>query len=335
MFDAKKLLDSVFGGPNQKPGAQAGGGLDDLLRNLGQPAGKADPDGGAAQTQRGGLEDMLRNLTGGGGSLSDILSKIQTSASTPGGVADTLRQVLGQAMEGTKEGAGKIGEAVGARDLIGQLSGGRSPDELMAQLKQLIADNQLGSGAALGGLGALVLGTGAGRSLAFGAAKLGALALVGGLAYKAYQNYSQGRSPLTGAPLEPPAPAPQGSGFEPAAISNDSAALYLRAMIAAAAADGRIDDGERAKILSSVGQSGVEKDAAKFLERELTNPASAETLAAAVTSPEEAARVYTAARIVIDPDTDGERGFLADLATKLDIDDGLAAHIDATTKQAA
>ncbi len=327
MFDAKALLDSVFGGPNPQAAPQ--------------PAGQSAP--GADKPAGGGLEDMLRNLTGGsdsggGSNLADLLAKVQAAATAPGGVADTLRQVFGQAMEGTKEGAGKIGEAVGARDIFGQLSGGQSPEDLMARLKDFAAKNQLGTGAALGGLGALILGTGAGRSLALGAAKLGALTLVGGLAYKAYQNYSQGRSPLTGAAAETeiPAPAaPRGSGFEPAAISNGSATLYLRAMIAAAAADGRIDGAERAKILSGLGQSGVEQDAAKFLERELTNPASVEDLAAAVASPEEAARVYTAARIVIDPDTAAERDFLARLASRLGIDSGLAAHIDAAAKQAA
>ena len=69
---------------------------------------------------------------------------------------------------------------------------------MLAQLKELIANNQLGAGAALGGLGTLVLGTGTGRSLAGSAIKLGGLALIGGLAYKAYQNYQQGQPAADG-----------------------------------------------------------------------------------------------------------------------------------------
>ena len=110
--------------------------------------------------------------------------------------------MLGQATSGVREGAGRLDEATGAsgraRDAIGQATG-QSPEELIAKLKDLIANNKLGAGAALGGLGALILGTGAGRALAGSAVRLGGLALIGGLAYKAYQNYQQGLPPLTGA----------------------------------------------------------------------------------------------------------------------------------------
>ena len=87
--------------------------------------------------------------------------------------------------------------------------------------------------------GALILGTGAGRSLAAAAVKLGGLALIGGLAYRAYQSYQQGRPVLSpDRPAMPQAlmPAPEGSGFETGAMSHDAARRCIRAMIAAAAA---------------------------------------------------------------------------------------------------
>src|SRR5690606_35588379 len=137
--------------------------------------------------------------------------------------------------------------------------------------------------------GAIVLGTRAGRSLAGGAVKLGALALIGGLAYKAYQNYSQGR-PLISGPeanrlLEEA--APDGSGFEPSTVSNDTAALYIRAMIAAAAADGRLDEAEQKKIFGGLQQAGMEAEARTFIEQELRSPATVEDLASAVRNPAE------------------------------------------------
>src|SRR5262249_18751090 len=145
-----------------------------------------------------------------------------------------------------------------ARDAMAQATG-RTPDEMLAQLKQLLANNQLGAGAALGSLGALVLGTGAGRSLAGSAVKLGSLALIGGLAYKAYQNFQQGRPLLTGGQPQRQAllAAPEGSGYEPTAVTSESAALLVRAMIAAAAADGRIDAMEQQKILGGLKQAGL------------------------------------------------------------------------------
>ncbi len=235
---------------------------------------------------------------------------------------DVLKQVLGQATSGVREGAGRLDEATGAsgraRDAIGQATG-QSPDELIAKLKDLIANNKLGAGAALGGLGALILGTGAGRALAGSAARLGGLALIGGLAYKAYQNYQQGLPPLGGA--KPPSQqglvaAPNGSGFEPEAVTHESAMLYVRAMIAAAAADGRIDANERQKILGGLQQAGMNEAAQQFLTSEINNPATVEDLAAAVSSPQDAVQIYTAARIAIDVDSNAEHEFLQRLAER-------------------
>jgi uncharacterized membrane protein YebE (DUF533 family) len=294
--------------------------------------------GGPGPQGAGGLEDMLRNVLGGqGGSLSDVLGKLQQQG---GGLGEILGQVLGQATSGVREGAGRIDDATGAsryaRDAVGQATG-RSPEEMLAQLKELIANNQLGTGAALGGLGALVLGTGAGRSLAGSAIKLGSLALIGGLAYKAYQNYQQGQPVLPGARAQqqPLLAAPAGSGFEPAAVTNDHAVLLIRAMIAAAAADGRIDPSEQQKILGGLTQARLEGDARQFLARELDKPATVDDLANAVSSPQEGIQVYTAARVAVDPDLEEDHDFLMALATRLGIDDNLAAHIDASARAAS
>jgi uncharacterized membrane protein YebE (DUF533 family) len=311
------------GGGQPAPQGQGGmGGIEDLLRQMVPGAG-----GGSAPAPQGS----------GAGGLGEILGKLQQQGGHgAGGIADILKQVLGQATQGVQEGAGRINDATGignrARDAVGQATG-KSPDELMAQLKDLIASNQLGAGAALGGLGALVLGTRTGRSAAATAAKLGALALIGGLAYKAYQNYASGK-PVIGGNFTPEL-APQGSGFEPNAITNESAALYIRAMIGAAAADGRIDAAEQQKIMGGLKQAGLDAGAEEFLANELNNPASAADLAGAVRTQEEAVQVYTAARLAIEPDTHGEAQFLAELASHLGIDRNLAGHIEAAARSAS
>lgn len=354
-------------GQMMQQGGGAGGGnsLEGMLRNMlpdtPAPQGRT-PSGGGAQSG-GGLEDLLRNMLPGGGGqstpsaggsapggaeggLGEILGKLQQqmgggqgaggAGGQGGGLLDILGQVLGQATQGVKEGASRIDDATGAgrgmRDAIGQATG-RSPDELMQQLRDLIANNQLGAGAALGGLGALVLGTQTGRSAAATAAKIGALALIGGLAYKAYQNYAEGR-PMIGGNFVPEE-APRGSGFEPGAVTNDTATLYIRAMIGAAAADGRIDGAEQQKILGSLKQAGVDDEAEEFLAHELNNPATPRDLIGQVRTPEQAVQVYTAARIAIEPDTHGEQAFLAELAAGLGIDRQLAAHVDAAARSAS
>ena len=237
-----------------------------------------------------------------------------------------------------KEGAGRVENATGigsrGREAVTQATG-LSPEQLLEKLKELIAQNQMGAAATAGGLGAVVLGTKTGRSAAMGAAKLGALALIGGLAYKAYENYSQGRPMLNTASGFAAEQAPSGSGFEPQAVTNETATLYIRAMIAAAASDGRIDAAEQQKITGSLSQAGFETEAQDFLAREIQNPATADQLAAACQSSEQAVQVFTAARLAIDLDSNEENEFMADLATKLGIDSNLAQHVDAAAKAQA
>lgn len=319
-----------------------------------QPRAPREDDAGAGPAggqQGGGLQDILRDVLGGGGSggggIADILRKLQTQGGKGGGgIGDILGEILGQATSGGRGGASRLTGAAGSSgqsgDILAQLSGrlaqltGRSPEELMAQLRELVANNQLGAGAALGGLGALILGTSTGRSLAGTAVKLGGLALIGGLAYKAYQDYQRGQPVPAGAqpPVQALLAAPEGSGFEPAAVGNDHATVLIRAMIAAAAADGRIDAQERTKILAGFQQGGLTEAAQQFLTGELENPATVDDLAAAVSTQEEAVQVYTAARVAVDPDAESEHAFLAELAERLGIDANLAAHIDATARSA-
>lgn len=353
MLDAKKILDMMMGGspreqdqtspaaepryPQATASKPAASPVDDLLGSLGSLLG--------GEGQKRAANDERVGTPAASSGLSDILAKLQDPktleslkqkmSTTGGGVMDVLGRVYRQATEGTKEGARDIGEAAGLRDLVGQLTAklgqGRTPEQVIAELKSLIANNKLASGAALGGLGALILGTQTGRSIALGTAKIGAVALIGGLAYKAYQNYKAGKPLLTGAePGDTPEAAPKGSGFEPAAVSNATATVFLRAMIAAAAADGRVDPTEREALLAGMRQSGLAADAEAFLDREIAKPATVAEIAATVTTKEEAVQVYTAARLAITPESDSERVFLGSLATALGIEDELARHIDAT-----
>lgn len=331
-----KGVQTPQSGGSSASGPSTGGGLGDIFSELQKQLGQA---GSATPGPRGAVERQGAPGAGGGG-LDDILGQLKDKmgqagggSGQGGGIFDILGQILTQATEGAKEGAGRIGEATGANEALKRATGGKSADDLLEQLRQIVRDNPLASAGAAGGLGGLILGTRTGRAAAGSAVRIGALALIGGLAYKAYQNYQAGKPLIDG--TEPAAPAPRGSGFEPDAVTNEAATLYIRAMIAAAAADGRIDAAEQAKIIGSLQQAGMDAEAEEFLANELNNPASVADLARAVSSPEEAVQVYTAARLAIEPDSRGESAFLAQLASALGINGDLAAHIDATTRSAS
>ena len=207
-------------------------------RKSAPPSGaRQRPTGGrrrprAREAQGGGLDDLLRSvLAARAEAWATSWASCSSSPRGGGGIGDILGRCSGRRRRACARARAAStrppAPPARARDAVGQATG-QSPEELIAQLKELIANNQLGAGAALGGLGALILGTGAGRSLAGSAVKLGGLALIGGLAYKAYQNYQQGLPPLTGG--KPPRSRgcwrrPTGSGFEPDAVTHESAML--------------------------------------------------------------------------------------------------------------
>ncbi len=166
--------------------------------------------------------------------------------------------------------------------------------------------------------------------------KLGGLAVIGGLAYKAYTNYQQGAAatPDSLAHQRLVAP-PAGSGFEAATVLPGSRHHDAEGDGGCTAADGRIDPAENQKLVAGFGGESMPQAAREFLAREIATPASVDAIAAAVQSEEEAVQVFTAARITVDPDDVDEHAFLQDLAAALGHDDGLVAHIDAAARGGA
>lgn len=187
-----------------------------------------------------------------------------------------------------------------------------------------------------GALATVLLGTKTGRSLGGNALKLGGLAVIAGLGYQAYKNYKSGQpaEPTQALPELLPPPADSPFSTEPAAISNDFALSLVRAMIAAAKADGHIDADERGRIMDKVHLSGLGAEAEAFIEAELAKPADLDALIAAAQTEEQKVEIYTASRLTIEPDTRTERGYLDMLAGRLGLDDALVDHIEATVTSA-
>lgn len=203
--------------------------------------------------------------------------------------------------------------------------------EKAGQAVLMAKDNPLAAGA----LAAVLLGTGPGRKVGGAAVKLGGLAAIGGLAYKAYQNYQNGKKPDEAAPAEEQIllPPPADTEFHPSQAPQGEAEFALtlvRAMIAAARADGRIDDEERRRIGEKLSLSGLDSDAESFLRAELESPLDLDALVAAARTEAQKVELYTASRLAVDADTRAERGYLDLLAGRLGLADQLVDHIEAT-----
>jgi uncharacterized membrane protein YebE (DUF533 family) len=223
-------------------------------------------------------------------------------------------------------------------DLLGSKSsgGGAGMRDKAGQAVQMAKDNPLAAGA----LAAILLGTGTGRSVTGSAIKLGGLAAIAGLAYNAYQNYQKGNQPGTepAQQREPELlPPPSHSEFNPAQApqGEDEFTLALvRAMIAAAKADGHIDGEERQKIGERLSLAGMDREAEAFLREELEKPLDVDELVSLAKTEAQRVELYTASRLTIEPDSRAERGYLDLLAGRLKLPDALIDHIEATVSAA-
>src|SRR5690606_24751999 len=119
-----------------------------------------------------------------------------------------------------------------------------------------------------------------------------------GLAYKAYRDWQEGKQPTAvesgrqnGAPVLPP---PQDTPFNPASETEQQTLgrHLLRAMIAAAKADGHIDATEQASIFARMDELPLAADDKAFVIDELRAPLDVDAVARAARTPEEAAEIY-------------------------------------------
>lgn len=168
----------------------------------------------------------------------------------------------------------------------------------------------------------LLLSGGKPGKLLGNAAKLGAMAAVGGLAYSAWQSYQQKQG--ASAP-----PASEGS-FIPApetAAHEELGKTLVRAMIAAAKADGRIDAEEKDAIFEKLKSMPLSAEEKAWVFDELSSPLDINAVVARADTPEHAAEIYAASLVAISADTVAEQTYLEALASKLKLDPALVAEI--------
>lgn len=237
------------------------------------------------------------------------------------------------------------------KGLLDQFLGTGGAGGVASKGKSYVQNNAggLAGGAIAGGLAGLLLGTKSGRKLGKNALTYGGMALVGGLAYKAYRDYQAGgggsnpESPSPHNPnaggasdplhIEPPAGSP--FSVEQAPGGAESFALSLmQAMINAAKADGHIDADEQQRIFAKIDEADLDAQQKAFLMDELRAPLDIEKVVEGARTPEGAAEIYAASRLAIDPDHPAEQAYLQMLAARMGLEQGLVNEIEAAVREA-
>lgn len=214
---------------------------------------------------------------------------------------------------------------------LGQVTGGQGVQGLTDKAKQTWnSQSTLGKGAIAGGLLGILLTQGGRRILGTGI-KIGGMAAIGGLAYKAYEDWKNGRSGGDA----PALPAPEGSAFNPGAgeAADDLATRILQAMIAAAKADGHVTPEERAAIDGQLANLGLGDEATAMIAAELDAPLDVGRIAGLARTEAEATQLYAASLLVIDEQSPAEKGYLDMLAARMNLDQGLVDRVHAQAAQ--
>ncbi|NKF30136.1 MULTISPECIES: tellurite resistance TerB family protein [unclassified Pseudomonas] len=237
--------------------------------------------------------------------------------------SDLLEQLLrGQASAGQPGGAsagGGLGGLLGGLLGGGGVSGGGSPAGGLGGLGGLLG-GLLGGGGALGG----------GTQRRSGGTNYAALASLGMMAFQAYQAWQ--RSQASAAPQQTPQTADLLSGPQ---VEEHSHAV-LRALIAAAKADGRIDESEKHLISSEISKHTDDPNLQQWLDDEVAKPLDpTEVAQAAQNDPAMAAEMYLASVMLVDDQQDAERNYLDELAAALQIDPELQVHLEQQAKGTA
>lgn len=263
------------------------------------------------QANDGGIGDILNQLGGAGGGSGGGLGGLANAfghgnSTAPPQTAPTQRPASPTGGAGGA-GGGLLGSLINMAGSAMKSGPGGSNNPLVT-----------------GGLAALAGALfGGGKGSAKGALGSTALAIIGSMALKALTG--RGGSPDSRSQLMAGLRAPENE--QEAKQVEDIAELTVRAMLNAAKADGRIDREEINAIVGKASEDGLTADERDFISAEIRKPMETDALIASVPNQQVATQIYAASLLAIEVDTDAERSYLADLASRLGLDQAVVKQL--------
>jgi uncharacterized membrane protein YebE (DUF533 family) len=185
-----------------------------------------------------------------------------------------------------------------------------------------------GGGALAAGTIGVLMGSKKARKMSGTALKYGGLAALGLVAYKAFSSWQQNNASA------PQVSQPRTVDRVPALEAEFHGKAVLRAIIAAAKADGHIDDRERQLIDQSIAQLTSDQELQSWVDQELRKPMDPAEIATSATTPEIAAEMYLASLLMVDEENFMERAYLDELARKMNMDPSFKLELERQARQA-
>lgn len=195
----------------------------------------------------------------------------------------------------------------------------------------------LKKGAMAAGVLALLLGTKGGRRLSGSALKLGSLAAIGGIGYKAYQNWVAEKNATEQQYKDMAEDIGRTSAGDKTLVNFDKlddeesesrSQILLKAMIAAAKADGHVNSKEVTAIEEQVAKLGLGDDTAALIQEEIAKPLDVKEVAALAEGNQAmAAEIYLVSAVISNRENSMEREYLENLAQEMGLPDALVAQL--------
>ncbi|RON90477.1 tellurite resistance TerB family protein [Pseudomonas fluorescens] len=228
------------------------------------------------------------------------------------GLLDQLLKSGQDLLQNKAGGAQNKSAAGGLGGLLGGTSGAGALGGLLSGA---------GGGALAAGAMGLLLGSKKARKVGGKVAVYGGLAALGVLAYKAYGNWNaqKGTAPQT---------EPQTLDRLPPEQAEQHSQAILKALVAAAKADGHIDDRERQLIEGEFTRLDNDQELQHWLHAELNKPLDPADVARAAGTPEMAAEMYIASVMLVDEESFMEKAYLEELAKQLKLEPGLKVELE-------
>ena len=200
----------------------------------------------------------------------------------------------------------------------------------------------LAGGAAAGGVMALLMSSKSARKIATKTAAYGGAAVLGGIAFSAFKNWKNNNANTLEDSSLHSVNQQQNSHHQNNGTNNsgnndlsvDFQLTLIKAMIAAAKADGHIDAEEQQRIFNAVEQMNLDHQMKGLVFDLLRQPIFIEELAHGAVTIEQKTEVYLASCLAINSDHPSEKAHLDKLAQALQLPAGLPEEVRRQAQQA-